>query len=76
MISSCNLNSSFLNSLSNLTWSWILDCLSSSTEGSEDVTALSWSGGEAEQIDPILEDGNKVLLDVEVLVILSCFGSH
>ena len=39
-----------------------------------DVTVLSWIGGEAEQIDPILDEGNKVLSDVEVLVMRSCCG--
>ena len=41
-----------------------------------DVTVLSWIGGEAEQIDPILDEGNKVLSDVEVLVMRSCCGSE
>ena len=41
-----------------------------------DVNVLSWIGGEAEQIDPILDEGNKVLLDVEVLVMRSCCGSE
>ena len=41
-----------------------------------DVNILSWIGGEAEQIDPILDEGNKVLSDVEVLVMRSCCGSE
>ena len=67
-IMSCNLGSKFSNSLSNLTWVWIRSFLSSKMFSEED-TALSWIGGAVEQMVPNLDDGNRVLVQVELLVI-------
>ena len=42
---------------------------------SEEDTVLSWTGGVVEQMVPNLEEGNKVLMEVELLVILICWAS-